>query len=569
MATLEGIADALRNAHAAGDTAAAQKLADAYVSMQGQSQSPQPVSDALKVSNPSQNWSNVGAENMDQAGIRPLLKDNERNQARAVTAIPFNLGDEAVAGARGAIDMARGKGFSGGYNEELGHARDVQKRYASENPVESIAAGLPGNIAASEMLPGGPLTKAAGTGFIQGFGGGEGGIVNRAGSGGIGAATGAATSVAANSIGQVLSQPKLNPDVELLRKEGVPLTPGQMGGKIAKKTEDIATSVPVMGDFIAKRQGESIEGLNRAVANRALDPIGQKLPANIPAGRATVAYVKKAMKDSYDTVLSGMQASPDMPFSSALQTVKATAATLPESELGQFNKIINSEIFDKVAKSNGVLDGDAIKGIESTLTAEIKGYSSGGWNEQKLAAALTNAKSAFRDMITRQNPSLAPKLAATDRAYADYAILRKAGSAVGNDGGVFTPAQLQNAVASADSSAGRGNFASGGARMQDLSDAAKNVLPSKFQDSGTIRRGMQAAVLGTAGTGAMFTGTAIPAAGAVAAGSALYTTPGQQLARALMAGQRPAAVAGAGKAAKAVSPYAATMAAMLASQPSY
>lgn len=542
-----------------------QALAMASARMRAsQAQTPE----ALKADNPSQNWSNIGAESLGQAGIRPPVTDKERGVGRLMAALPFNVGDEFMAQAASNPMLHRYTNDAKPYDEALTQARDIQSRYSGEHPIESVALGIPGNVAASSILPGGPIAQAAQSGFAQGFGGGEGGIESRAANGALSATTGVGTSLVLRGAGNALSQPKINPDVQLLKNEGVNLTPGQIGGKLTKKTEDIATSVPVMGDFIAKRQNESIEGLNKAVANRALREINQRLPDAVPAGRQTVAYVKKAMSDSYNTVLSGMQAKPDMPFSAALQTVKATAATLPEAELSQFNQIVNSEIFDKVAKNKGVLDGDAIKGIESTLTKEIKGYSGGGWNEQKLAAALTNAKSAFRDMITRQNPKLAPQLAATDRAYANYAILRKAGSAVGNDGGVFSPAQLQSAVASADASAGKGNFASGTARMQDLSDAAKNVLPSKFQDSGTARRVMQGGVLSAAGPAAYFTGSAIPAAGMVAAGSALYTTPGQKLARALMMGQRPTAVAGMGQSAKAISPYASTMAALLASQPS-
>lgn len=522
--------------------------------------------DALKADNPSQNWSNIGAESLQQAGIRPALIDSEKSQGRLMAALPFNIGDEFMAMAASSPALHRFSNDAKPYDEALNAARDVQSRYTSEHPYESIAVGIPGNVAASSVLPGGPVAQGVQSGALQGFGAGEGGTANRLVNAGKNAVVGGATALGFSALGKSLSQPKVNPDVQLLKDEGVPLTPGQMGGKFAKKTEDIATSVPVMGDFIAKRQNESIEGLNRAVANRSLREINQTLPDNISAGRSTVAYVRKAMTDSYNSVLSGMQATPDMPFSAMLQTAKAKAGTLPAAQLDDFNRIINSEIFDKVAKNKGVLDGDAIKGIESTLTDEIKGYGAGTWNEQKLAAALGDAKAAFRDMITRQNPKLAPQLAATDRAYANYAILRKAGSATGNDGGVFSPAQLQAAVASADSSAGRGNFASGTARMQDLSDAAKNVLPSKFQDSGTARRLMQGGVLSAAGPAAYFTGAAIPAAGAVAAGSALYTTPGQKLARALMTGQRPAAVAGAGNALQIASPKAGALAALLASR---
>lgn len=93
-------------------------------------------------------------------------------------------------------------------------------------------------------------------------------------------------------------------------------------------------------------------------------------------------------------------------------------------------------------------------------------------------------------MVERTNPNEAGQLQKINKAYADYAILRKAASMGGTAGneGLFTPAQLNSAVRMADSSAGKGAYASGKARMQDFSDAAMSVLPSKVPDSGTAGR---------------------------------------------------------------------------------
>ncbi len=529
-------------------------VSQAYqVARQGNVSRETPSSPALQVANPSQNWSNIGAENLQQAGVRPLLTDKESGAGRLMSALPFNLGDEFMARAASDPMLHQYSKDAAPYDAALTKARDIQNQYTAENPIKSTALSIPGNIAATMSLPGGPITQGTLGGGIQGFGSGE-GESDRIQKGGIGAVTGGLTALLTSFLGKSLSQPNVSPDVKTLLDAKIPLTPGQIAGGTAKKAEDIATSIPIMGDFIAKRQNESVEALGRAVANRSLGEIGQDLPANVSPGRATVAYVRKAMTDSYNSVLSGMQATPDAPFSAMLQTVKAKAGTLPEAQLSDFNRIINSEIFDKVAKNKGFLDGDTIKGIESTLTDEIKGYGAGTWNEQKLAGALSDTKAAFRDMIMRQNPTLAPQLAATDRAYANYAILRKAGKAVGNDGGIFSPAQLQGAVAASDKSVGGGNFASGKALMQDLSDPAKNVLPSKFQDSGTARRLMQAEVLGIGGPTAYFTGSLIPAAAGIGVGSAAYTTPGQALLRTLMTAQRPGSVAAVGQGLKLSAP---------------
>lgn len=560
-------------------------MADAQIAavMQREYGGPQqraPIPESLKVDRPDQNWSNIGANTMEDAGIRPMTTTGQKVQGALQAIVPFNLGDEFAAAAQSAKYNFTPQQDEK-YDTALTEARDAQSRFAREHPVANVALPLAGNVAAT-MAMGNPsgfwgqVGQGAGTGFAMGFGAGEGGFQNRAIEGIPSAAVGALTSAALYPVSKALQQPKINPDVELLKKEGVRMTPGQIAGGVAKKTEDIATSIPIAGDFIAARHSESIGDLNRAVANRALEPIGLKLPDNVPAGRDSVAFVKKAMGDAYTNVLSGMRATPDMPFATDMQGVLANAAkTLPEDKLATFQRIVDSQVWGKAAQHNSgtagrfgkiVLDGDTIKGIESELTKEIRGYSGGGWDEQKLSGFLVDVKRAFRDLLTRQNPAQAKALATVDRAYANYVILREAGSKLGNDSGVFTPSQLLNAVRSADSSAGRGSFATGTARMQDLADAAKNVLPQKFPDSGTARRVMQGGVLSALGPAAYFSGNAVPAAAGIGLGSAAYSRSGQELARALMMGQRPASVAAIGRGLQHVTPQASMLAALLAAQ---
>ena len=66
--------------------------------------------------------------------------------------------------------------------------------------------------------------------------------------------------------------------------------------------------------------------------------------------------------------------------------------------------------------------------------------------------------------------------------------------------GVFSPAQLQNAVRAMDKSKDKARFAEGKALMQDLSESGKTVLGSKVPDSGTPYRTM-AGILASGGAG--------------------------------------------------------------------
>jgi hypothetical protein len=156
--------------------------------------------------------------------------------------------------------------------------------------------------------------------------------------------------------------------------------------------------------------------------------------------------------------------------------------------------------------------------------------------------------SALRDAVdnnlTRVNPpDLAKKLSDANQAWANFVRLRTAAASPGamNNEGVFTAAQLQSAVRSADKSAGKGATATGNALMQDLSGAGQRVLGSKYPDSGTVGRGLMALLApGSIGAGLVSApGPTLATLGGIGAGSLPYTQLGQRLAASLLT-QRPA-----------------------------
>ena len=130
------------------------------------------VPQSLMVSSPARQWSNIGAESMGTAGIRDYIPPGTvKMMGRAASAVPFNLGDEAIAGTQslGGAD----------YGKSLARVRDIASRYQEERPVESFGIGLPANIAAGMMLPAaktvlGAALQGGSLGGITGFGAGEG-----------------------------------------------------------------------------------------------------------------------------------------------------------------------------------------------------------------------------------------------------------------------------------------------------------------------------------------------------------------------------------------------------------
>lgn len=101
--------------------------------------------------------------------------------------VPFNLGDEAMAGIRSLVDVAQGENIGDAYGRNLDQIRTFQKSYELSNPKLNIATTLAGNAPVMVATPtalgkvasipakmGVAALEGAGTGFLYGAGGGQG-----------------------------------------------------------------------------------------------------------------------------------------------------------------------------------------------------------------------------------------------------------------------------------------------------------------------------------------------------------------------------------------------------------
>jgi hypothetical protein len=348
--------------------------------------------------------------------------------------------------------------------------------------------------------------------------------------------TGGAVSMALPIVGKGLSQiikPTLAKGVDVLRKEGVRLTPGQMIGGVAKNVEDAATSIPLFGSAISNARSRGIDDLNRAVANRALKPIGQTLPDGVKTGNEMVAHVRETLGKQYDELLPTLTGKFDKEFIDEVRSLDDLVGSLKPEQAAQFRNIIKNQVMPYISK-NGSISGESLKRITSTLSEKSSGYRKDTtYDNRELGNAFESFLTSFRGMVKRSNPDKAAQLSKIDEGYANYMRLKKAAGSVGADEGVFTAGQLKSAVRNADKSKDKGRYSEGKAMMQDLSNAASKVLPSKVPDSGTATRTM----VGLAGAGA--TGLVSPVAlGGMAAGAGMYTRPGIALSD-LMLARRP------------------------------
>jgi hypothetical protein len=319
-----------------------------------------------------------------------------------------------------------------------------------------------------------------------------------------------------------------SPQIQSLMKEGVVPTVGQILGGGYKRAEEALTSVPVLGDFIKSAQNRTMQDVNRVAFNRALTPIGEKLPEGV-MGREAVQFVSDKLDDAYGKLLPKMTVVQDAPFQQNIASLKnmvGSGAIDPQS-IKFFNNWVDNNVVNKF-QGQGAITGQTLKQVQSDLRETISRLSASTDADQRLIGdALKETQDQVRQLVNRSNPQYAKELKAIDTGYANFKRVEKAASALGAEEGVFSPAQLQNAVKALDKSKDKREFAKGEAYMQDLSESAKTALGNKVPDSGTPYRALVGAIAAAGGAGAAGFPSVATALGALAASPLLYSKAGQ------------------------------------------
>lgn len=375
---------------------------------------------------------------------------------------------------------------------------------------------------------------------------------------GVGGAAGAGGQAALKGLSRVVS-PHTSKDVLTLLSQGVTPTPGQIAGGGFKRFEEALTSVGGLGDVIRLGQGRAVDELNAAALQRALTPVGEQLTAR--PGREAIQEVSEKLGAKYDQIMPKLTTVADGQFIQDLTKIHHMLRNsgLPPAEIQRFETIIQNKVsgrFMPGANGASTITGQTMKGIESDLGEQAAKFSAATDVDQRtIGGALLEVQDSLRSLVMRSNPQHAKELKSINEGWAIFKRLQKAAGGVGAEGGEFSPAQLQSAVRAMDKSKDKGAFARGGALLQDLSEAGKNVLSPKLRDSGTPARLMAAGgagglIVGGSALGAISPMTAI----GLLAGPAMYSKPGQQLMATLLA-RRPAAAKPVGDALERLSRY--------------
>jgi hypothetical protein len=459
----------------------------------------------------------------------------------------LGIGDELAAGARTAGNVFSGKtpiaDVGNDFQRSMAAQRQTEDSYAEAHP-HLAALGKGTGMAATAAVPAGNIAnvfaqspralnmvRGATTAGMQAAGyaaADRGTLAERAK-----AAASAAHDPVALTLGAVggalaparRGAPRqVRPEVRTLAAEGVEMTPGQMVGGAVQHLEDAATSVPILGPAITAARRRGVEGFNRVVLNRSLRPIGEELPANVQTGHEAVAYAGDRISAGYRSALpeGGVRADPG--FTEDVANLVPTIQTLTPHNATRLQNIIEERLSSRLGE-NGRLDGPTYQRVMSELENESRRFGrSTDADEQAIAEVLEGVRTAVRDAASRQNPQFGRRIRQLNEAWANITRAETAAAAGKDPAGVFTPAQYDTAVRSGSDTVRRRGYARGEALGQDLSSAAKTVLPSRLNDSGTATRGAVGLVLG-GGAGAA--GGPVGIAGTVAglAGAAQAYSP--------------------------------------------
>lgn len=554
MAELSQIESALRKAHAAGDVDGARRLANAYRTMKAQ----QPAEPAMEQPAPvAESATAIQTPQDEPVSPKPRLQLPEYQPLSRLDRVMKGVRDPIDAGAQlitkalpeGYLDEADRKlyeatgGVLGAPAGAMQMISDAEKEYQARREAGGetgmdayrIAGNVisPANLAIASKIPaGGTIAKqvASGVGAGSVFGAltpttgePENFAQEKATQIGLGAVTGGAVPVVAQGIGRVV-MPKAaeNANLQLLRKEGVQPTIGQALGGRMNALEEKAMSIPIMGDMISVARGKAAQGVQTAAYNRALTPIGDKLPKGMK-GRDAAVYTADKLSQKYDDVLSKIGAiTPDEQFTKSVDelTMMVDNLKVPKAEKEKFALALDD--VRGAIDENGVLTSEAYKTLESSLGQDFRKLSSSqSVTESRIAPAVKQLQNNLKDMLKRQSGTHADELQKTNEAWANFKRVQNAGSKGGAIEGDFTPAQLAQAVRAMDKSKDKGRYFEGNALMQDLSDAARAVVGDKVPNSGTAERLLY-------GGGALASGAVNPLIPAsLAAGGAAYTQPVQ------------------------------------------
>ena len=279
-------------------------------------------------------------------------------------------------------------------------------------------------------------------------------------------------------------KPVIDPAVQRLKDAGVRMTPGMIKGRKAMIAEDKAMSRPGVGDAIRRGREATQATFNTAGVNKALAPLGIKVPSIVKPGEDSIDFAKTEISRAYDLVIPKLNLSLDPQSFAAKVGPKVSILEGPQQQ--QFQNLVN-----RLLVQTKKVNGQGIKDAQGELRRLASAYSrSQVVAERELGRALHEADDELTAQLIAQNPKYADDLQKVNTAYRGYKIMSDAASRA--DDGLINTGQLRQAVRRGDRSKDKDATARGVAFFQDFSKDARAVIPAQTPNSGTADRQMSA-----------------------------------------------------------------------------
>lgn len=358
--------------------------------------------------------------------------------------------------------------------------RYFDKREETERP--GLLGGVAGSILGTApvlAVTRNPLAVGAAQGALTSEHDDLGGIALDAGLGAVlNKAAGKLTDVAADAL-----KPVISPAVSMMQKAGVRMTPGQIKGGKALVREDKAMSRPIVGDRIAADRGQFVDDFNRGAVNRALLPLGVRLPDHVATGHDAVAFMQDTAGKAYDKILPGLKLQADPRLAAGLRRGWAAAQDLAPADQDRFLQIVKNKLrFDQ----NGTLTGRPLAVALRDLRDLAQGFAKGADEDKRiLGSALDEVHDGLQHSLAAQNPAAGQALKAANQAYKGNLVVTRAAAAA--DDGIAGTGQFKQASKAIDRSKGKRATGRGEGPMQDYVKAGREVT-GKTPDSGTAGR---------------------------------------------------------------------------------
>lgn len=546
--------DALRNAHRAGDTAAATKLANALAGMQAPAG---PSAEAV-----------AGDRVMADRAAKAATYAQER------TSNPFLTGvDVAVKrGLKGVLDLPTLVGGPSLAPERLNTGLEQAQAAAREKDSGWTTAGEVAGELGMGLLPGAAIAKGARA--VQGLGraapavadilgnaaySAATAIEDRGTAGALGGAGAAGGRLLAKALGRVAKPVgEVGPEGQRLQRAGVEPTFGQLMSEPAAgsnkprvlaralaRSEEIAQSVPFGGSVIRNARDKALEQWQGATRTAALPDDWAQAAYAAKAAPNSVADVDAAIKRSYASVLKDidMPAVEFNPMESLTKAASGDVLVTPKQM-----KAARSVLKDRFERPpTSAVEAQQLESRLKTMAFNYK--ASPDPSQRDFGNLLHSVANDWRDAWRGALPAhVTPKLAEVDEAFQHFVPIRRA-AATGNVAAPdqYTPRQLLQAIRAGDKSSTKSRFVRGQMPQQELAQAGQ-MLTSKVNDSGTPER---AFALGLPLAGALNPAAllSIPAAGLYGTRGVQNYLTGRMAPRAQQAGYR-AAQGAKGKAAQ-------------------